>query len=251
MYTIAPGMYSTGRSGARDYGLKHCRSEYYWQIDSDNFIVETTALRDLMRPFAEDKEVCLSVPIVITSPEFPAICNWLALEEHAKLEGILSEGRAQDGWILIRDLPFGIGNATVLKVSALKAVGGYDSDVRVLSRLRRSGLSCSALVPSSHYLHLSIDGPRELVHKIRSRVRRFGRMSSDELENYFVDHTADRGTLSGQASVSVIGAPYRAITHVLRRDPREWGWGLAYPLLVGYAALSSPVNSLRTFYQFF
>lgn len=244
------GIYSTGLTGARNRALNLVKGELYWQIDADNFVDDRTSLRRLVRPFAEDCGVNIAFPEVAPSPDFHPLCNWMALEERARTSRLVRIGKKVEEWYLIEDLPFGLCNASLLRTSALRVVGGYDSDVRTLNRMRKRGLSRAAYLPSCHYHHLSVRNPSDLVNKLESRMRRFGEMTPEQLEQYFVDYSGDRTrTLTGTAR-TVLEAPLRAAWHLLKGGEAEWAWGLAYPALLGRAVLGNPSRATATLGNF-
>jgi glycosyltransferase involved in cell wall biosynthesis len=247
---VRPGMYATGLHGARNYGLSLCKAEYYWQIDSDNILLEQTTLRELVRPFIQDPALTISFPEISPQEHGSSLSTWFALEEQRKVTEMKSRGTAMGNWTLFPDLEFGLCNGSLIKTEALRQVGGYDSDVRTLQRLRRAGRSRAALVNTSHYAHYTVESPRDFVRKLKSRTRRFGKMTGTELRAYFADYEADRSSLKTNSATSVFGAPARAVVELLRGGRREWAWGLVYPLIVGYALAQVPTQTLATFFNF-
>lgn len=245
-----PGMYSTGLTGARNYGLGLATGELHWQLDADNFVVEETALSDLVKPFLQDPNLHVTFPEVLPNPGFHPICNWMALEERAVTSRLASTGRQMSGWILIPNLTFGLCNGSLLRTETIRKVGGYDSDVRVLDRMRRSGLSRAAYVPTSHYYHKTVSGPSALVSKLCSRILRFGQMRTEDLDAYFASDGSEGYPAWVRDLLTVAGAPLRAVRHLSKGEDRAWAWGFAYPALVGYATLRNPLQSLRTLHGF-
>jgi len=60
---VKKGMYGTGKNGARHYGELLTNSPFIWNVDSDNIIVDDTALERLVGPLILDSTINISIPL--------------------------------------------------------------------------------------------------------------------------------------------------------------------------------------------
>ena len=69
----------------------------------------------------------------------------------------------------------------------LEYAGGYDSDVRLLRRLRVAHLSKAAIVPSARFYHNQTKGVLDFSRKWTRRVVFYAGLSDDGLAAHFVE----------------------------------------------------------------
>jgi len=138
---IYKGMYSNGLTGARNKSLEFCNGDLYWQIDSDNFVADDTTLSKLVDPFIEIEDLMIAVPMIDYNPEMSGIDKWLSEYEKFMLLQMAKSGEISGNWSIVKDMAYGITNASLIKTKMIREVGGYDSDVRVLARARKKKVS--------------------------------------------------------------------------------------------------------------
>jgi len=249
----APRTYGTGLDGARHIGERLVKAPLVWILDSDNVLVERTAARDLVAPFNSGKDVQLSVPFISSGDRRPYVNRWLALVEGRGLQSELARAVKHDDWYFLADLSFGISNGTIIRSTALRSAVGYDSDVRLLSRLRRLGLARAALVPNAHYLHFQADSLNQFRSKIVRRLLKFAKMTDEELSSYFVEYpvpTAMERELRSTASRSLVRAPLQGAAEFLRTGDPAWLIGLLFPGIMATVFVANPVASMAFYSRF-
>lgn len=250
---VVSGQYGTGLNGSRHLGEMIGTAPLVWILDSDNFLVGPDVASQLSRPFEQDPSVQLSVPALEVSLHQPGFNRWLALTEQSGLEQQIAHGEARGGWYRVPDLSHGISNGTIIRRSTLATAGGYDSDVRLLVRLRRMGLSCAAIVPSARIVHRQANSVVHYVRKASRRIRRFSQMSNEDLKSYFVDFPIPKGTeeqLQTSIRRSVVFAPISAIRGLRRSRDTAWLWGLGYPFVVLAIVSITPRDAWRVYSRF-
>lgn len=250
---VNPGQYATGLTGSRHFGEVRGASPLVWILDSDNLLVGEGVARELSRPFREDPTVQISVPELSVSEHVPSFNRWLALVEQGAILKARRNGHEFRGWYRVEDLSHGISNGSILRRKALETAGGYDSDVRLLERLRRLGLSCAAIVPNARIVHRQVASAVDYARKASRRIRRFSRMSDLQLRSYFVDFPigspSEEGLREGIRQ-SLATAPANAIRGYKVTHDRAWLWGLVYPLIVGSVVFRHPIDSWRVYRRF-
>lgn len=251
---VRPGLYVSGKSGARNLGERLTNADLVWLIDSDNYIVERSALTELARPLSLSDKIMLSIPEIVHLPSLPMISRWLAHRERRELQRLRSRGFSRDGYVEVEDVDFGISNASLIRRSALEKVGGYDSDVRLLVRLRRNHLSRGALVSGAHYIHDTADGVLDYRRKWVRRILRFSNMSQVELTDYFVEYPfpSDQHELLSRSMFNdALAEPMQDVVQFLEtRDP-IWLFGLVHSLIGASIILRRPLTYRRFLSGFF
>lgn len=248
-----PGQYATGLSGARHFGETRSRGEYVWLLDSDNLVTDRGVAASLAHPLLDDPSIQMSVPFLNLEAHAPSFNRWLARVEQSAIDAEVRRGRLEGAWVRVSPLQHGISNGTLIRRSALTAAGGYDSDVRLLQRLRRKGLATAALVERAHIVHAQVDSLGDFVRKSRSRLRRFAGMSDGELRSYFCEYPVppeiDRELHRG-VTRSLLDRPVQAIQGYQRTGDPAWLWGTVYPLVVLGLVARHPMASWRVYRRF-
>jgi len=245
---VYKGMYSNGLTGARNKSLELCNGDLYWQIDSDNFVADDTTLSKLVEPFIKIEGLMISVPMVDYSPEMSGIDKWLSEYEKFMLLQMAKSGEIIGNWSIVMDMAYGITNASLIKTKMLREVGGYDSDVRVLARARKKGLSKGVIVLNAFYYHFQAASYKNYIKKLSRRILFFGSLGENDLRNYFIpsshDHT-QRGIMLATQLVYI-----RLSIRMLRNKLNFWYWG--YFLVFGYllVLLIYPKSFIRTLKRF-
>ncbi len=251
---VRPGIYGTGLTGARHLGESSGNAPLIWLVDSDNFIKEDGAEAALVRPLVEDPSLSFSVPLPYIDRSTDSFNQWLNMFERDNIISSAREGRRMSGWIQVADMTHGLSNCTMIRRLALEAGGGYDSDVRLLRRLRMLGLSSCAVVPSSHFIHNQTSGALDFARKTRRRLQRFGRMSSEELTLYFADTPVSRRKEKPEFLRSLkelASAPAVALKGFSSTGDSSWLWGVVFPILIAMILLSIPRTSAHVYSRFF
>jgi len=245
---VREGLYSNGLTGARNLSLDYCKGDLYWQIDADNIIVDENVLYLLVEPFLQVDDLQLSIPMIATDETQADIDRYLAFDERRRLEEMSLNGQRTGHWIILEDSSYGITNATLIRTSMLRKVGGYDSDVRVLRRARRQGLSRGVIVENAMYFHLQAQSWKVWVRKQLRRVRRFGALTGTDLNQYFAPASHDHIYRGG--AVREILRTARISWELRRRRLAFWWWGPLLLLGWGVVFLLSPKAFIRTFLNF-
>lgn len=236
---LSEGNTPGGLEGQFQLGIANSSSDFIWHIDSDNFIVEDTAARSLMEPFLADDSINLSIPLLLVDPSYPSSFNhWLTALENYYLSCQMAQGTRMGDWFCVENLNHGIPNGTIIRRSALAAVGGYDMDVMVLKRLRSANLAKAAIVPNSHIFHNSAGGALQYKRKIEHRLNFHTSMSSDTRSRYFVDQAVRGKEMSLKNQVtSLFKISVDSIRNLARTRKMIWLWGIAYVFIVIAAVL--------------
>ena len=250
---INSGMYGFGLSGARHFGETVGSAPYVWILDSDNLLVESNAARDLVRPFLDDPGIQLSIPETAIDPHASSFNNWISLVEIENVNQMKRFSTNKNGYYVISDMFYGITNASIIKREALESAGGYDSDLRLLRRLRRLGLSKGAIVPTAHFYHNQVRSAFEFYRKWNSRIVRYGSMTDDELKSYFVEYPVtveESKYLTSGTRSSLLSAPVKAIASFLKTGNTDWLWGIIYPFIMAFIVIRHPVHSRSVYGRF-
>ncbi len=245
---VRNGMFSTGLSGARNIALGLCTGELTWQIDVDNLIPDKHTLSRLVKPFLSIKELQLSMPVIKTSQDQSGLDCYMASLEHARVFRMAESGKANANWIVMEDASYGIANATLIRTSLLIKVGGYDSDVRVLRRARKLGLSRAVIVQDASYIHLQAETWTGWVRKMVRRVRHYSNLTPKQLNEYFVPSSRDHSYR--QHPFQEISDAFSVGFQLWRKGEEYWIWG--FLLIIGWFAvfLMSPRSLMRTYVHF-
>ncbi len=250
---VNPGQYLTGLNGARHFGEMKGNSPYVWNVDSDNFLVETTVAQDLVGALEADPALQVALPMTAVDRTANSFNNWLALDEIASVHRMMKHGHPRDSAVIVDELDYGLTNATVVRRSALEKALGYDSDVRQLFRLRRLGLARGAVVTSAHFVHNQVSSWWDYRRKWIRRILRVARMSEEELSRYFVEYPPTRTGHEEMAHFVLsrtAGYPYRAGSNFLRDQNVVWLWGLFYPVILLSILVTHPVAFRKVWRRF-
>lgn len=248
---VRKGMFSNGINGARNYGLKLCKSDYYWQVDSDNEFLEKNSLIKIMEPFENDPTIQISVPIPAVYDNSKSFPNFLVLYDLRELEGIIKNGHDYGDYIVIDDLDYGLSNGSVIKKHALDSVGGYDFDIRTLTRLRINKLSKSSIVRGAHYQHYSTTGILDYIRKLNRRTKLYSSLLREKNGFIVPINYRDLGKLDSKTrSTSLVEVFSNSLDLLSEEKNLIWIWGLLFPSLFFITGILSPISSFRTFMFF-
>lgn len=239
---VKNGMYGTGKNGARHYGEKITNSPLIWNIDSDNILLGKDVLSRLEKPMEYDPSIRISIPTTIIDPYSPSINKWISAVEIKKVENMAKKGtEASDGYILMNDMFYGLTNCALVQRTVIENVGGYDSDLRTLSRIRRAGLSKGIIDFKSHFYHDQVESLWEYIKKLDRRIKKFGGMNSAEFKQFFVEYpprNADDSELKTGTLEAVLYEPFISLQRFFKEKERYWLWGIpCSTLFMAYAAL--------------
>jgi glycosyltransferase involved in cell wall biosynthesis len=247
---LARGLYGTGRNGARHLGELNTHAPFVWLLDSDNFLIENTVAANLATPLAKDAKLNLAMPMTAIDPRSSSFNRWLSRIEFHRLAAAVGSAPSADELRRTLDLSYGITNATLIRRSALVAANGYDSDVRLLSRLRHLGLATGVVVGAAHFYHQQATDPLHYLEKTGNRLARFGRMTDAQLYEFFVEPPtgvtkAHRPRVA--ARNAMLDAPAKSLKEFLRTGEPEWLWGLIFPGLIAAAIARHPISAYRVY----
>jgi len=205
---IFKGMYSNGLTGARNQALKYCNGQLYWQIDSDNIILDPNVLTKLVEPFLKIEDCQIVIPMIGILNEQSGIDKWFAKYEEYRIKEMCKGGTNIGNWVIIDDMSYGITNASLIRRSLIEKVGGYDSDVRVLKRARNKKLSKGVVVKDVYYYHLTGENPIKWLKKLIKRIRFFSKLTDYELMSYFVQESYDHSYQKDEINSSLLYIKY-------------------------------------------
>lgn len=248
---VREGMYSNGINGARNYGLKLCKSDYYWQVDSDNEFLEKDFLVKIMEPFENDSKIQISVPFPAVIDDSKSFSNFLTLHDLRELESIIKNGNDYGNYVVVDDLDYGLSNGSVIKKSALDSVGGYDFDIRTLTRLRINKLSKSAIIKGAHYRHYSTAGIIDYIKKLNRRTKLYSNLLREKDSFIVPINSIDlRKIYSKTRSTSLFEVFSNSLDLFSMEKNSIWLWGLLFPSFFLVAGILNPISSIRTFMFF-
>lgn len=250
---VNPGQYGTGLSGSRHYGETRGTGEFVWNVDSDNYVVETDVATKLLGPLRADRSVQLSMPEITSDPSSSPLGKWMTLVEKTEIDRLKRTGRTTGSWVVVDDVDYGLTNATMIRRTALESCGGYDSDVRLLERLRASGLSRGAIVPSAHFVHESAGSIRGFRAKWLRRIQRFSRMTQPELEAYFFEYPRARSHPKSATSTfgpALLRYPIESILNYATTRDKAWLYGIPYAASIWSMVALHPIAAYRAWQNF-
>jgi glycosyltransferase involved in cell wall biosynthesis len=247
------GQYATGLTGARHFGELAGTSDIIWCLDSDNFVLERFSAQSLATPFVQVGGIVFTVPVVAPDPEASPFSNWFALDEIEEIGKLIRQSiKVSDYWVT-EDMTYGLSNACMIRRNALMAVGGYDSDVRLLQRLRKRQFAKAAIVPRVRFYHDQTAGVLDYRRKWLKRLTRFGSLTDSDLVAYFKDSpTSSRasGINSSTEIQRIKRGVFDAPLNFTRTGDSTWLAGLAYlPALISVIA-RHPFTARRVMTRF-
>ena len=245
------GMYSNGKNGARNYGINLCKTEYYWQIDSDNILLGNKVLTKLMMPFEDDPKIIISNPLIIKENNRLTLNNYLSNIDNINFFTLINSGVKRDGYIFLEDLDYGLNNASIIKNRALKLVG-YDQDIATLARLRAMHLSASAIVPDAQFIHLQTTGFIDYIKKLNKRVILSSKYVKLGKDNFFI--TLKNQELLGNISHTKGLSPIGSLVNLLKYQNIKGNKFifLSVPLILSYLmiTLRHPISAYNVYKYF-
>ena len=158
-----------------------------------------------------------------------------------------------NGYIFLFDMFYGLTNCALLRRSVLEYCGGYDSDVRLLSRIRRNNMSQGIIDQNSHFYHNQSESILQYIKKWDRRLKFFGSFSQDQLENYFVEYPPakqDGIQLKNGLIKSLLYVPINDLYKFMTTYNSSWLWGIPYSIIFFSYFLSHILLSYRVFKEF-
>ena len=249
---IQKGMFSNGINGARNYGLKFCKSNFYWQVDADNEFVGKDSYVNLLSPLIEEPELNISNPLPIKIDETNKFINYLATLDRINMEKMIIRGNDSKNFVIINDLDYGLNNGSIIKKEDLMKVGGYDFDIRTLTRLRLKKLSKSAIVKNSYYKHHSVSSLIDYAKKLSRRVKLYHWFLENDVKNFiFPINSEELQNLTPKTGSTSIGSSLnQSIEMLIKTRDLIWCWGLIFPLPYAIATIRNPIKSIKVYREF-
>ncbi|MEM3192729.1 MAG: glycosyltransferase [Candidatus Parvarchaeota archaeon] len=247
------GQYGTGKNGAKAFGESVSRGELIWHLDSDNFVIGENCLINLVKPLMEDENISFSVPVPEIDPFASSLSNWLAMREIYNLNSRIKVSTKVHDYYLISDMDYGLTNGCLIRRDVLKKVGGYDSDVRLLMRMRKKKLSTAAIVPNSKFYHNQTTGYVDYLKKWLRRSKKFSAMGQEQLRDYFVEYPLPKyhdRALKNQISGMIVSSLYLSLRNFLASGDTKWLIGIPYSVILILAAVSHPLIAYRLWRNF-
>lgn len=247
-------MYGVGKNGARHFGESITNAPFIMNIDSDNILIEKSVVRRLVEPLIDDKTINISIPLTAIDETSSSFNQWISLVENRKVKNMASFGqRYSEGYILMHDMFYGLTNCSLLRRNIVSMCCGYDSDVRLLARIRKNGLSKGIIDEKSHFYHNQTDSIFHYLKKWKRRLNMYGKMSKDDLKNYFVEYPpkkdADMDLKTGPLR-SIIYDPFIDLAYSLKERDIRYLWSIPYSIVfLSYVAIH-PFLSYNIFKKF-
>lgn len=251
---IKKGMYGVGKNGARHYGEIVTSSPFVWYIDSDNILVEEHVLKRLITPLLDNPAINISIPFPAVDYATSGFNQWLTLREKDKVMEMVKAGEeGGNDYIFLSDMFYGLTNCALLRRSVVESCGGFDGDVRLLSRVRRKNMSQGIIDKKSHFYHNQTESILQYIKKWDRRLKFYGSFSQGQLENYFVEYPAakqDDNHLKNGLIKSLLFDPINDLYEFMTTHNSSWLWGIPYSLLFFSYFLRHPLLSYRVFKEF-
>lgn len=192
---IVEGSYSSGMNGAKMIGEKRGSGEFIWHVDSDNFLVGPNVARKLIEPLMRDPGCNISIPFNLegiiynkdtskAAKYYNEFINWFELNN---LRDTLGTSVKTNDYYTVKELTYGISNATIIRREAEATVGYYDSDVELLKRLRKRGLASAALVPYAKFQQSFTSSLVGTAKKTLRRAKFFSNFGKEQRDTFFVE----------------------------------------------------------------
>ena len=227
--------------------------ELVWHVDSDNFVIGSDFLVNLVRPLLEDENIDFSIPMTEVEDSAISLNNWLAMMEIYNINLRVKKSETRDGYYVISDMDYGLTNCCLIRRKVLQEVGGYDSDVRLLWRMRKKKLSTAAIVPASKFYHYQTTGFSDYLKKWYKRSKKFSSMSYEQLKDYFVEFPLSKeldNNLKSQIKGMSASSLYLSIENFLVSGDTRWLLGIPYFLLLALSAILHPIITYRLWKNF-
>lgn len=249
---IRKGIYSNGINGARNFGLKFCKSNFYWQVDADNEFVGKDTLVNLLNPLIDDPELNISNPMPIRIDEQNNLMNYLIALDRLNMEKLMVRGNNSKEYVVINDLDYGLNNGSIIKKDALMKVGGYDFDIRTLTRMRLKKLSKSAIVRKSYYKHYSVRTLLDYTKKLSRRVKLYYWFLENEKSNFIFPINSEeiKNLFPKTNSISPSSSLHQSAKMLIETRNLIWGWGFIFPLPYAIIAIRNPIKSIKVYRGF-
>ena len=245
---ILPGIYSNGLTGARNIALKYCHGDLYWAIDTDNVLIGKDVLYKIVRPFMDIADIHITLPMTAWERSQHGMDKWLAVNEQINVGSMAETCEKKENWLVIRDMSFGLTNASLVRTTSIKEVGGYDSDVRVLRRMRSKGLSRGVVVLDAFFYHYQAESYIKWLKKLNRRIKMFSSFDYEYLNKYFEPTSHDHKYQREHLASLVRSMKNSAI--MLKKKRIFFIWGFFFnlgPLLI---FMLHPLKFARTFRRF-
>ncbi len=248
------GMYSVGKNGARHFGESITSAPFIWNVDSDNILVDKYVAQRLIKPLLHNPELNISIPMTSIDNLASSFNNWISEKEISKVSKMFDDSYTySEGYYYIKDISYGLTNCSLLRRDAIEKVGGYDSDVRTLDRLRRFGLSSGVIDIQSHFYHNQVDSIIQYLKKWDRRIRKHSLMTEDELKDYFVEwpppDEQDKFLKTGVLK-SLLWEPMSDLRLLVHYRNASYAWGPIYSMLLLLLASLKPFTYHKVFQKF-
>ncbi len=167
-----PAVTELGFSGGKNLAFHNTDGPLVAIVDADNVLIESDYLARMAAPIVEDASISMSIPApyVPSGGQLPSVCRFFCCIETDYWSNIASAGNLRNGWIEICPPKAIVPNGCVFRRRALEAVGGWDYDTEVTTRLISHGLGKFAMVQTAHRLHIEMTSYLEVWRKLRRRI---------------------------------------------------------------------------------
>lgn len=250
---INNGQYSGGKNGARRFGETLSDSDLIWYVDSDNIVLSHDSLRNLVEPFLRDPSINISIPMTVVDPNANSLNNWMSMKEVYNVQQVIKVSKKVEDYYVIDDLFYGLTNCSLVKRDVIESAKGWDSDIRLLFRIRKKGLSKAAIVLTANFYHNQIKGITDFLKKWTKRAKFFARMSPTDYEAYFVDYPPPKEldrNLKRSSANDILGVSKDSLKNFFKMKDFRWLLGLLYSSLIILSIILHPIVSYRLWKKF-
>lgn len=250
---VKEGMYGTGLNGARHFGELITNAPFVWLIDSDNVLVENNVAKNLIKPFVKDPSIDIVYPSLSIDRDASGFNNWFSVQAIQSNREYLKRCTFIDDYYITNDLAIGIQNCALIKRTSLEQASGYDSDVRLLDRMRRLNIAKAAIDPNSHFYHNQVDSVVEFFKKLDRRMKKFSKFSDKDYSEYFVEWPIPSFLNKNLRSVPIKNAlkdPYNSLRQLVATRDLSQLWGLVYSAFL-YLYIITHFRLVKTVYDNF
>lgn len=185
---VKEGMYGTGKNGARHFGELITDNPIVWNIDSDNILVEDSVASQLVEQLINDSSINIAIPETAIDPNSNNVNKWISKDEIISVRRMKEKACRKGDIYVLNDMDYGLTNCAMIRRSILEMVGGYDSDVRLLIRMRKLQVAKVAIVSSAHFYHNQVNSFSDLVKKWNLRIKFFANFDVKDYSEYFVEY---------------------------------------------------------------
>ncbi|MHB8359080.1 MAG: glycosyltransferase family 2 protein [Thermoplasmataceae archaeon] len=187
-----PQVTELGFNGGKNLGIKNSTGEFIAIVDADNILIGKDYLEKMIRPFLEDEEISMTVPLpyMPSASDCTMICRYFCLIERKLWQAMMESGYTNESWVKVNPSKIVVSNGAIIRRSVLNHIGGWDYDTEVGYRLINGGFGTFGIVNSAERLHIEmihlIDVWKKFKRRIINQIEdRDAKIVSQKVINYY------------------------------------------------------------------